>query len=376
MDEIRLLLKTIRTVGKGNPVTYIQLSEIIRRLWRPRAKVYSVYQAAHGFIPGDVIKPADPLWVKARANTEANAKATAVVCDIIDEDNFIFLQEGIIPGDYIIGKTYFLSITTAGAVFVQTNPEVWSIGNYRQMIGTGTADGLLVEIDEGKVWEGPTNITNIVNNTYNEITNITNNNTTIVYLGQNPAASSVRVYLNGIRQHYSTYTVNGNTVTLNEAPYPGDVVQVFYEAWKADVAITEIPSGDINDVNTVFTMTEIPEPTSLNAFLNGVLLHASKYTIYGDTITLLEAPFTGDTLLVDYITSSDSGRAYNETPAGAINDVNVDFTLARAPTDEKAKVYLNGVRQIPTTHYTISGSVITFLIAPFTNDQIICDYEY
>lgn len=375
MDEIRFLLKTIRAVSKTNPVTYIQLSEIIRRLWRPRAKVYSVFQEAHGFEVGDVIKPQNPLWVKAKADTEANAKATAVVCDIIDDDNFIYLQEGLVEGDYIIGKKYFLSITTAGAVFVNDS-ETWSIGNYRQMIGTGTADGLLVEIDEGKVWEGPATITNIVNNTYNEITNIVNNNTTIVYLGQNPAASSVRVYLNGIRQHYSTYTISGNTVTLNEAPFPGDVVQVFYEAWKADQSITEIPSGDINDVNTVFTMTQIPEPTSLNAFLNGVLLHPSKYTIAGDTMTLLEATFTGDTLLVDYITSSDTGRAYNETPAGAINDVNVDFTLARAPTDEKAKVYLNGVRQIPTMHYTIAGSTITFGIAPFTNDQIICDYEY
>ena len=149
MDEIRLLLKTIRTVSKTNPVTYIQLSEIIRRLWRPRPKVYSVFQEAHGFIMGDVIKPADPMWVKAKADTESNAKATAVVCEIVDADNFIYLQEGLIPGEYEIGKTYFLSVTTAGAVFVQTNPEIWTVGQYRQMIGTGTSDGLLVEIDEG-----------------------------------------------------------------------------------------------------------------------------------------------------------------------------------------------------------------------------------
>lgn len=150
MNEIQSLLKTIRAVSKANPVTYIQLSEIIRKLWRPRPKVYSVFQEAHGFEVGDVIKPADPLWVKAKADTEANAKATAVVCEIIDVDNFIFLQEGLIPGEYVKGKKYFLSITTAGAVFVNDS-ETWTIGQYRQMIGTGTADGLLVEIDEGSV---------------------------------------------------------------------------------------------------------------------------------------------------------------------------------------------------------------------------------
>jgi len=149
MNEIQSLLKTIRAVSKTNPVTYMQLSEIIRGLWRPRPKVYSVFQEAHGFIVGDVIKPADPLWVKAKADTEANAKATAVVCEIVDADNFIYLQEGLIPGEYEIGKTYFLSMTTAGAMFVQSDPEAWTPDNYRQMIGTGTADGLLVEIDEG-----------------------------------------------------------------------------------------------------------------------------------------------------------------------------------------------------------------------------------
>ena len=122
MEEIRQLLRTIRTVSRPNPVTYMQLSEIIRRLWRPRPKILSVFQEAHGFVAGVAIKPADPNWVKAQADSKANAKATAVVCEIIDADNFIFMQEGLLPGDFQIGKTYFLSTTTAGAVFIQSEP--------------------------------------------------------------------------------------------------------------------------------------------------------------------------------------------------------------------------------------------------------------
>lgn len=179
MDSVDRLLKTIRGVSKTNPVTNLQLSEIIRRLWSDQGKIIQIIyneiinntsniyqsitqiilneksikitQTAHGFSVGDVIKPADPLWVKAKADTEANAKATAVVSEIIDVNNFIYLQEGLVAGDYIIGAKYFLSITTAGAMFVQSDPEVWTASNYRQMIGTGTADGLLVEIDEGEV---------------------------------------------------------------------------------------------------------------------------------------------------------------------------------------------------------------------------------
>lgn len=152
MDELQKLLKTIRGVSRNNPVTNLQLSEMIRKLWRPRVKILSVNQEAHGFAVGNAIKPTATVWVKAQADTEANARATGVVSEIIDADNFIYIQEGILPGDYTKGAKYYLSITTAGGVFVQSDPEVWETGNYRQVIGTGTADGLLVEIDEGAVW--------------------------------------------------------------------------------------------------------------------------------------------------------------------------------------------------------------------------------
>jgi hypothetical protein len=36
MDELQSLLKTIRGVSKPNPVTYMQLSEMIRKLWRDK----------------------------------------------------------------------------------------------------------------------------------------------------------------------------------------------------------------------------------------------------------------------------------------------------------------------------------------------------
>jgi len=45
MDIIQQLLKTIRGVSKTNPVTYIQLSEIIRALWRVPVEVSYTYTA-------------------------------------------------------------------------------------------------------------------------------------------------------------------------------------------------------------------------------------------------------------------------------------------------------------------------------------------
>jgi len=374
MDELRLLLKTIRAVGSKNPVTYIQLSEIIRRLWRPRAKVYSVYQAAHGFTVGDVIKPKNPLWVKAKADTEANAKATAIVCDIVDEDNFIFLQEGIISGDYIIGKTYFLSITTAGAVFVQSDPEVWSIGNYRQMIGTGTADGLLVEIDEGMLITPKTSGTTTITNVYPE-TIIVHEGGTEYPLSQTANATTVRVFLNGIRQHPDDYNVIENTVVFDEPTFTGDKIRVFYEVWNADVSTSETPVGEIDGANKEFTLEHVPDLSSLEVYLNGVLQNSDQITVSGKVITFIVAPYVNDTILIDYKTASASGRAYNISPAGDFDGLNTEFTLPSDPTSGTLKVYLNGVRQAPGVQYTLAGAVISFTVAPYAGDWILCDFE-
>ncbi len=67
----------------------------------------------------------------------------------------------------------------------------------------------------------------------------------------------------------------------------------------------------------------------------------------------------------------------NETPTGTVNGVNVTFTLANTPTANSEHLYLNGIRQLKgiSKDYTISGSTITFVSAPLTNDILIADYR-
>lgn len=56
-----------------------------------------------------------------------------------------------------------------------------------------------------------------------------------------------------------------------------------------------------------------------------------------------------------------------EAPAGAVNGVNVTFTLSQTPSaDAIVNLTLNGVgqRQGPGLEYTISGATITFATPP------------
>jgi len=66
-----------------------------------------------------------------------------------------------------------------------------------------------------------------------------------------------------------------------------------------------------------------------------------------------------------------------EVPNGLINGSNVTFTLDNTPVSGSEQVYLNGLLQDPGAgnSYTISGSTITFLSAPLTNDEIHVSYK-
>ena len=109
-----------------------------------------ITQIAHGFEFGNAIKrDGAGAWIRAKANNRANAGTVGIVSNVIDADNFEYLPGGLLPGDFVDGACYFLSPYYDGQIFVQSDPEVWTVGQIREFIGTGTAQGLEIEIDLG-----------------------------------------------------------------------------------------------------------------------------------------------------------------------------------------------------------------------------------
>jgi hypothetical protein len=70
----------------------------------------------------------------------------------------------------------------------------------------------------------------------------------------------------------------------------------------SDVVVREIPTGVIDGVNTVFTLTNTPLTDSEQIFLNGLLQDARgvDYSISSTTVTFLSPPISGDRILVTY----------------------------------------------------------------------------
>lgn len=68
---------------------------------------------------------------------------------------------------------------------------------------------------------------------------------------------------------------------------------------------SETPSGLINGSNVTFTIATTPTSGTLRLYRNGLRLQAgasNDYTLSGATITMNQAPESGDVLLADYQT--------------------------------------------------------------------------
>ncbi len=68
--------------------------------------------------------------------------------------------------------------------------------------------------------------------------------------------------------------------------------------------------------------------------------------------------------------------AGSEVPSGTVDGTNTTYTLAHTATSDSLQLFWNGVRQYPTTDYTISGATITMTYAPASGSYPLADYRY
>lgn len=107
-----------------------------------------VFQIAHGFIIGDAIRHDGAIWVKAQADVLANSGTVGIISVIFDTNNFTYQFGGhlLVGGPWSDGVSYFLAINMAGGIVPE---ELYPGVEIREFIGTGTPDGLLIELDLG-----------------------------------------------------------------------------------------------------------------------------------------------------------------------------------------------------------------------------------
>ena len=243
-------------------------------------------------------------------------------------------------------------------------------------------------------------------------------------LSQDPGSkNAVQVFVDGVPQKASGYTVSGTTLTLGGTPTNGQIVEVrgygvaLPVGTVADNSITgaKIQNGTIglNKIQasdyynadtftagsnqTAYTLTTDPgSPYAITVYVANVQQKpVTNYTVSGTTLTLSAAPTTGVEVYVRYygvalavgtvadssITGAklqDGTITIDKIAAGAYtkqtftgDNTTTAFTLSTDPGVAQALlVMVDNVVQEPTENYTTTGTTLTFTSAPALNARI------
>jgi hypothetical protein len=96
------------------------------------------------------------------------------------------------------------------------------------------------------------------------------------------------VYINGLYQNKSTYSVSTNTLTFSTAPPFTSSIEVMYLPTVQDFNLNNFTG---NGSTTAFTLTGTPfNENSTFVFINGAYQQKNTYTVVGTTLTFSVAP--------------------------------------------------------------------------------------
>ena len=186
------------------------------------------------------------------------------------------------------------------------------------------------------------------------------------------------VFLQGVFQEKTHYSISGTTLTFDTAPQNTFSVEVISITGVINVANLGQVQNDTftgNGTQTAYTLSLAPANTaSCNVFINGVYQEKSTYSLAGTTLTFTTAPSNGDSIEVESKkTILPSGVSYasmaSDTFTGNGSTTSFALTNGSPQSEEYTIVHLNGVYQNKST-YSLSGSNIVFVTAPSNGDSI------
>lgn len=165
-----------------------------------------------------------------------------------------------------------------------------------------------------------------------------------------------------------------------------------------------LPNGVVYSINKIRVTCVDPAPSN-NKFLKGhgnapptwetitipaeqdlVTLTGENYlSLSGQEITVGAVDLSGSNVTgVLPAANGGTGTFKTEVPSGTQNSINTAFTLSQTPISDtttdlqgfKNGMFLNPFSNYGSPDYTISGTTVTYLIAPAPTDVIIFKYRY
>ena len=199
-------------------------------------------------------------------------------------------------------------------------------------------------------------------------------NTTFTLSTTPTSANQLFVYVDGIYQQASAYTLTNNIITLSEALDANAVLEVRVLANSTPAHLNnQVDTFTGTGACTTFTLTSVPRDKNLTTIIvGGVPQLKSAYNISGSSLVFSGAPANGASIEVS---TYSGGGSYATSFTSVIDTFAGDnstttFTLSTLPQSENQTfAFLNGVYQQKNT-YSLSGANIVFTGTATTNDTI------
>ena len=242
-----------------------------------------------------------------------------------------------------------------------------------------------------------------------------NGSTTAFTLSADPGSkNAIQVFIDGVPQRASNYTVVGTTLTLGGTPVNGQVVEVrgygigIAVGTVADDSITgaKIQDGTIGfdkiqasnyyaadtftgDGNTAaYTLSTDPgSPYAVTVYVAGVWQKPiTNYNVFGTTLTFTSNVPNSEEVYVRFgalslavgtvtdvsVTNAKLNLTYTSNQYTGDNTTTA-YTIASGHTINSVLVILDGLI-LPPVDYSISGTTLTFTSAPLTSQSIDIRY--
>lgn len=204
---------------------YLTVAESDARYYTDRSKIT---QAGHGLAAKDVVRFNGTNYVKAQANSAANAEVVGIVESVAGDDFILVRNGGFIRGvtGLVAGTVYFLSAATAG-LLTTTEPTTDGQVSKPVLQAITTTTGLVMNYRGVVIDSGDAGI-QITDELLTGAVNGVNVTFTTAY---DFRSGSTAVYIRGVRQSRgaSNYSESGaNGIVFSTAPATGDAPRIDY----------------------------------------------------------------------------------------------------------------------------------------------------
>jgi hypothetical protein len=128
-----------------------------------------------------------------------------------------------------------------------------------------------------------------------------------------------------------------------------------------------------NGSQSSFTLSVVPDSkTSTFIYVNGQYQNKANYTLVGANVTFTSIPASSSTIEVTTV----AGSIMNVTPSAYStrvyqgNGSSNTFTITAGHTANTIMVFNNGICQFPNDDYTVSGTTLTYVLTPQSDETI------